>query len=83
MDIDLCVFCFQPSNNPADYCKDNPGEGCTYGHHHEFRNGPYAKPKPKQQVKKVDKQLCLKCKLHSKNPASATSECVHEYASEN
>lgn len=77
----ICVFCFQGSTNPKPWCPDNPGEGCTYGMHHEFPGSEFAPKKQKalQPVKKADKQVCTKCGVHAKNPASQTSECSHEY----
>lgn len=73
----ICIFCFQGPSNPKAWCTENPGHGCTYGLHHEWPEAiPAEKPK---QVKKADKQVCSKCSLHAKNPASASSECQHEY----
>jgi hypothetical protein len=54
---------------------DNPGQGCTYGFAHEYPEAA----KPVKQEKKPDKNRCVKCNLHPKNPASATNECAHEY----
>lgn len=75
--MQLCIFCLKDQANPIPWCPDNPGNGCTYGLGHEFPLGEEAKPK--QSGKKPDKQLCTKCGLHAKNPASATNGCVHEY----
>jgi len=78
----ICTFCFQGPNNPQPWCKDNPGDGCTYGLHHEFPGSEFTPAKIQkkpQPVKKADKQVCTKCGLHAKNPASAASECQHEY----
>jgi hypothetical protein len=72
----ICVFCFQGAN-PKPFCPDNPGEGCSYGLRHDYDSvEPKEKLKP---VAKVDKQRCLLCDLHRRNPASATSECKHTY----
>ncbi len=80
--MDLCIFCLQCKEAVKPFCKDNPGEGCTYGLRHDFGDGEFFhKPAPKVAVKKVDKQVCLKCSLHSKHPTSATNGCEHEYPS--
>jgi hypothetical protein len=73
--MSLCIHCMKNEGDLTPWCKDNPGLGCTYGLGHE-----YLEPiKPKQQAKKADKQLCTKCGLHLRNPASATNGCAHEY----
>ncbi len=73
--MNLCIYCMKHEGDQTPWVKDNPGNGCTYGLGHE-----YPEPvKPKQQAKKVDKQLCTKCGLHQRNPASATNGCAHEY----
>ncbi len=79
--MDTCIFCFQTSDNPKVFCLDNPGDGCTYGMHHEYPGEVFGKTKlpPKVTFKKVDKQVCLKCGVHSKNPVGATNGCEHEY----
>lgn len=80
--MSICTFCFQGSNNPKPWCSENPGEGCTYGMHHEFPGSEFAPAKQKErkpQVKKVDKQVCTKCQVHAKNPTSQTNGCEHEY----
>lgn len=75
----ICPFCFQGPSNPKPWCPDNPGHGCTYGLHHEFPEADkVAEEKPKA-IKKADKQVCIKCNVHAKNPASATNGCQHEY----
>ena len=74
--MNLCIYCLRHDSDKRPWCPDNPGNGCTYGLGHEY---PEAE-KPKQQTpKKVDKQLCTKCGLHVRNPASATNGCAHEY----
>lgn len=73
---DLCIFCMRPDGCPP-YCTDNPGKGCTYGLGHEFPDGE--ETKPKQQPKKIDKNVCTKCGLHARNPASVTNGCAHDY----
>jgi hypothetical protein len=78
----ICIFCNKAPGDPTPWCTDNPGEGCTYGMHHEFPGSefdPKVKKPAKQPVKKADKQVCVKCNLHAKNPASASNGCVHEY----
>jgi hypothetical protein len=79
--MDICIFCFQGPDNPKPFCPDNPGEGCTYGSHHEYPGSIFSKMKPPPKViaKKVDKQICVKCLLHRKHPTSATNGCEHEY----
>jgi hypothetical protein len=71
-----CIFCLRHRSDPTPHCPNNPGQGCTYGLGHEY--GPSLDDKPKQ-VARVDKKLCTKCGLHQKNPASASSDCAHEY----
>jgi ribosomal protein L40E len=34
-----------------------------------------------RQGKKIDKQVCLKCNMHVKNPIGASNGCTHEYPS--
>jgi hypothetical protein len=77
--MSLCVFCGRDESDTRPWCPDNPGKGCTYGLGHDYGLGEGVKPK--QAEKKVDKQLCAKCGLHVRNPASATNGCVHEYPS--
>jgi hypothetical protein len=77
MSEQVCIFCFKSPSNPTPWCPTNPGNGCTYGLGHEYPLNE--SEKPKQPPKKPDKQLCLKCGLHAKNPASATNGCSHEY----
>lgn len=48
---------------------------CTYGALHSF----HLDEKPKEQKKVVDKQLCLVCGKHPKNPAYATNGCQHKH----
>jgi hypothetical protein len=90
----LCIFCLRVEGDPRTWCPPNdlglPNLGCTYGGAHEFPCGVCGHlmckvhvpgvEKPKQQ-KKIDKQVCTKCSLHARNPASASSECKHEYPS--
>jgi hypothetical protein len=64
---DVCIFCLRHRRNI-------PLEGaCTYGLGHEF---PERRAK---QVARPDAARCARCGLHPKNPASAASECAHEY----
>lgn len=80
--MDICIFCFQGKDNPKPFCHTNPGNGCTFGFYHDFGDGEFGKPTSgavKQPVKKIDKQVCVKCNLHIKKPASATNGCEHEY----
>jgi len=72
-----CIFCLQYQGIAQPFCKDNPGKGCTYGFHHSF-DEPTVAPIQKQ-TKKVDKQVCLKCNMHIKNPNSNTNGCAHVY----
>ena len=69
-DLDVCIFCLRCRGNLVGV------ETCSYGLRHEF-------PEPVQSTveipKRVDKQLCVKCGVHRKNPKSATSGCDHEY----
>ncbi|HYX22393.1 MAG TPA: hypothetical protein VFA98_16235 [Thermoanaerobaculia bacterium] len=74
---DVCIHCLKHRSDPSPWVKDNPGAGCTYGFAHEFP----ATDKPRPQAKKIDKNLCTQCGLHAKNPASASSDCAHEYPS--
>lgn len=72
---DICIHCLKHRGDLSPWCKDNPGQGCTYGLGHEYP----APEKPKPQSKKVDKNICTKCGLHRKNPSSTASDCAHEY----
>ena len=73
----LCIYCFKGESNKTPYCPENPGALCQYGLGHEY---PITKDdKPKQPVKRADKNVCAKCGLHARNPASATNGCPHEY----
>ncbi len=77
MSDQLCIYCFKHQGDKTPWCPDNPGNGCTYGLGHEY---PVTEAeKPKQPPRKTDKNLCAKCGLHIKNPASASSDCAHEY----
>lgn len=70
-----CIFCFsnRKSAKPT----------CSYGMHHEFFGDKVGEEKPVQQVKKkLDYNKCIKCNLHKMNPASKTSDCIHEYLKE-
>ena len=78
--MNICLFCFKAEGNTTPYCLDNPGKGCTYGFDHEFPSRVQAKVKP-QPAKVPDKNICTKCGLHSRNPASATNGCEHAYPS--
>jgi hypothetical protein len=73
----LCLYCLKSEGDQSPWCPNNPGAGCQYGLGHEYP--PSEDTKPKQPVRKVDKQLCTKCGLHIRNPASATNGCAHEY----
>ncbi len=86
----ICIFCFRSESDKRPWCSDKPGQNCTYGLAHEYpcavcRNlfckvhVPGQEDKPKQPARKADKQLCTKCGVHVRNPASATNGCVHEY----
>lgn len=79
MSTRLCIFCLRVEGDPTPWVAANPGEGCQYGLHHEYEPG--AEAKPKQPPRKVDKNICTKCNLHAKNPASTASDCAHEYPS--
>jgi hypothetical protein len=92
----ICTFCFR-SKLGVERAKANhavmekfpfavsdealikSGVLCSYGLGHDFGE---MEEKPKQVHKKVDNNLCVHCGLHKRNPASATSECKHEYRSE-
>jgi hypothetical protein len=63
----VCVFCLT---------HEMRGAACTYLMPHEYPARPKATAAPR-----VDRQLCVKCGLHPKNPAGAASACAHEYAS--
>jgi len=68
--INVCVFCRRHRADVAN-------EPCaSYLAKHEFREAPAA---PVAQTKRVDTKICTKCKLHQKNPASATNGCEHVY----
>jgi len=73
----ICIFCMKHESDTTPWCPDNPGEGCTYGCGHEYPPGEAEKPK--QPPKKPDKNRCVKCDLHRKNPAAATNGCTHEF----
>ncbi len=75
---DSCIFCLKSPSNATPFCPDNPGEGCTYGMRHDYGAGEVEKAKL-QPKKAPDKQLCVKCGLHAKNPASTGNGCTHEY----
>jgi hypothetical protein len=75
----ICIFCFQGPNNPKPWCTNNPGHGCTYGFHHEFPEDVVVMADKTRPVKKLDKQVCIKCNVHAKNPTSASNGCQHEY----
>lgn len=67
--VGMCIFC-------REHRRDVEGKPCaSYLASHEFRSAP---PAPTQS-KRLDLNLCTKCKLHKKNPASATSDCKHTY----
>jgi hypothetical protein len=68
----VCVFCHKHRSR----CQ--PGKTCLYVDWHEFPAGQEIK-KAEQPKPKVDKQICLVCKVHRKNPASATNGCQHQY----
>jgi len=72
---DVCIHCLKHRSDSSPWVKNNPGAGCTYGLAHEYP----APDRPKPQPKKIDKNLCIKCGLHAKNPASASGSCAHEY----
>jgi len=85
----FCIFCLRTEGDRTPWCPDNPGDGCTYGHGHEFPcavcggllckvHVPGQEDKPKQP-RKIDKNRCLKCDLNIKNPLSPTNGCAHEY----
>lgn len=63
--MSVCIFCLGMRD---------ASEPCFYGMHHELDV-----PIVKKQEKKTNKLLCTKCGLHPKNPAFASSECVHEF----
>lgn len=78
----FCVFCHRAEGDAVPWCTENPGNGCQYGLHHDYGDGltpTVATVAPVKQAKKVDKNVCTKCGLHAKNPASAASDCAHEY----
>lgn len=65
--MSVCIFCLTHESRNIAWC--------SYGMKHE-----YPEPeKPKKQAAKVDRNLCIKCGLHTKNPASLASGCAHEY----
>lgn len=64
--MSVCIFCLAHSSRNAAWC--------SYGMKHE-----YPEPEKPKQVAKVDLNLCTKCGLHVKNPASKASACAHEY----
>ena len=67
--VGVCLFC-------REQRADVEGKPCaSFQGSHEFRGAP---PAPVQS-KRLDLNLCTKCKLHKKNPASATSDCEHLY----
>jgi len=73
----LCIYCLRSESNKTPWCPDNPGKGCTYGLGCEY---PITEAdKPKQPAPKIDKNVCTKCRLHTRNPVSATNGCAHEY----
>lgn len=74
----LCTFCNKVPENTTPWCVDNPGKGCTYGLGHEYPEELVVTKKV--LVKKPDRQLCIKCELHPRNPASDVNGCEHEYA---
>jgi ribosomal protein L40E len=73
----FCIHCLRHASDTRPWCPDNPGSGCTYGLGHEYPLTEEAKPK--QPPRKQDKQLCMKCGLHVRNPTSAQNGCTHEY----
>lgn len=75
----VCVFCLQYKGTAKPYCKDNPGEGCTYGFYHEFDGEEFRPKVVKKAVKAIDKQVCTFCGIHVKNPQSASNGCSHQY----
>ena len=74
----ICIFCLQSPNNHKPWCKENPGRGCTYGFACEYE-GEETKPKSPPPQPKINKQMCVKCGLHQKNPLSSTNGCTHQY----
>jgi hypothetical protein len=81
MSESLCIHCLKHEGNKTPWCPDNPGHGCTYGLGHEYASSKTSETAKPKQIAKRDKQLCTKCGLHAKNPASASSGCAHEYSS--
>lgn len=65
--MSLCIFCFG---------KPPIGLKCTYDLHCEMNTPPV---KQVVQRKPFDTSVCITCKLHYKNPASATNGCEHSY----
>jgi len=65
----VCIFCREQRT-------DVDGKPCaSFQGSHEFRGAP---PAP-VQTKRLDLGICTKCKMHKKNPASATNGCEHTY----
>lgn len=67
----VCVFCcvHRDREQPAT---------CSYGMHHEYPEDAVLVKPPKPQVKGRDKNLCLKCGMHPKNPKAAGCDHVFE-----
>ena len=88
LSAELCIFCLRQKSDARPWCPDSPGKGCMYGLDHEYPCAVCGNLLCKihipgaavvAQQKKIDKQICIKCNLHLRNPASKTSECAHEY----
>jgi hypothetical protein len=74
----ICIFCLRHDSRTEPFCPDNPGRGCTYGFACERVESKEEKA-VKQPAKKIDKQVCLVCGTHSRNPTSLTNGCTHQY----
>ena len=64
--MNVCIFCL--------FHRDRDLPTCTYGMRHEYPEQPTVKQAPKK-----DRQLCLRCGLHPRNPAYAASGCEHKH----
>ena len=86
----LCIFCFRSKERIEEVKKMHVASGqpetdeyriktglvCSYAFHHEYNEQIASKPK---QVAKSSKEICGRCNLHLRNPASKMNGCEHEY----
>lgn len=87
---DHCLFCFRHraaiecakannSSSLSDEQRIDNGILCSFGCAHEFL---VSATQPKQVHKTNNNDVCRRCGLHKRNPASNTNGCQHTYVGE-